>query len=117
MLPTKASNHARIKQAPQQQQATSTKSKTRLFSVHTSAHNKQQACKHHCDNGTGRSHCQEPTEGIISAATAMTSTKSRARLFSQHTTKKQPQQATSNNQQPTSTMVPEDLTAKNQDKA
>ena len=44
------------------------------------------ATKHNIDNNTGRSYCQEPTQGIImSAATAMKSTKSRTRLFSQHT--------------------------------
>ena len=78
--------------------------------VTTSTHNKQQACKQRSDNDTRRSHCQEPTQGIMSSTTAMTSTKSRIRLFSQDTN-------AHNKQQPTSTKVPDDLTAKNQHKA
>ena len=106
----KASNTI-INQSSQQQQMTSTNQEQDYFQyAHTSAHNKQQSRKHcSSDNDIGRSHCQEPAQGIMRAATAMASTKSRIRLFSQHTSKRP--------QQPTSTMVPEDLTAKNQHKA
>jgi hypothetical protein len=108
--------HHMLAEVPQQQQTTSTKSRTRgLFSAHTSD-NKQQATttKHAITevtmNDTGRSHCQESTQGRASAAAVMTSTKSRTRLFSQT----QPP-TTSNKQQATSTMAPEDLTTKNEE--
>ena len=81
--------HQMLSQVPQQQRKIS----RGLFSVHTSENKRpqqpttsqQQAHKHHSDNDTGRSHCQQPTQGIMSSATPMTLTKSRTRLFSQHT--------------------------------
>jgi hypothetical protein len=70
---------------------TSTKSRTRvLFSAHTTDNKRPQqqatstqARKQQSENDSRRSNCQNSTQGIMSAATAMTSTKSRTRLFSQ----------------------------------
>lgn len=50
------------------------------------SNNQPQARKQRSENDTGRSHCQESRQCIMTAATAMKSTKSRTRLFSQRTT-------------------------------